>query len=228
MRDCGGLAEHQWNRGLFVKVAIASCVAYADAWKPCMALLRRFWPDCPYEVHFVTDADTPGRSWCRVLTDFASTQKDPVLLMQEDFFLSAPVNTLLVELALTLLETRKAAMVRLYPCPGSNEDIGVPYFGRIRRGTPYRVSCQASIWRPDVLAEIASHGETPSDFEILGSAVSNRMAAEFLAFDRESQPWPMEYFCSAISRGQWNPQALAHCRKHGIPVDTSLRETATA
>lgn len=209
-----------------MKIAVASCIAYADCWEPFLKLFQKFWPQCPYEVLFITDKDSPGRAWCTVVSDYAKSQSEPILLLQEDFLLNAPVNAELVEHALNELQNRQAAMVRLYPCPGSDEDYGDPYFGRICKGTRYRVSCQASIWEPSALYAIASRCMTPAEFEITGSLLSNALEPEFLAFKREVQPWPISYYCSAISRGLWEPAALEFCRQHGINVNTSMRGIA--
>lgn len=209
-----------------MKIAIASCLKYRDAWGPFLALFGKFWPNCPYEVVLVTDSDSPGKPWCHVVSDFAAAQTQPILLMQEDLFLTAPVQKDLIERALGELRSQNAAMVRLYPCPGANEEYGDRHFGRIAKGTAYRVSCQAAIWTPSALREIASHFETPAEFELAGTPLSDRFDAPFLAFKRDVHPWPMEYLCSAISRGKWNPDAITLCERHGIPLDRSMRAVA--
>lgn len=210
-----------------MRIAVASCVAYCDAWAPFSALFRKFWPTCPYELLFITDERNPGQSWCRVVAEFAAQEKQPILLMQEDFFINAPVNELLIVKGLQQLEERNAAMVRIYPCPGGDIPYGDKWYAKIPKGTRYRVSCMASIWEPRILAEIASKcGETPFDFEITGSKLSNDYKEPFLAFRRDVQPWPLSYICSAISRGKWEPHALEFCRANGIEVDTSMREVA--
>lgn len=209
-----------------MKIAVVSCWKYRDAIPPFLALFRKFWPDCPYEVLVVDDRNNLVQSWCSVVADFASSQKTPVMLMQEDFFINAPVQGHLIEHALHELKSQQAAMVRLYPCPGSNENYGDTHFGRISKGTAYRVSCQTAIWNPAILHEIASHFDTPAEFEIEGSKLSDSFSEPFLAFRREVKPWPLEYYCSAISRGKWEPAALEFCRANGIEVDTSMRGMA--
>src|SRR5688572_25276816 len=132
-----------------MRIAIVSCWKYRDAWRPFIELMLKFWPDRPYNATLITDEyedsrefiegiDTPpvyltrGKSWSQGLAEYAVLADESILLMQEDFFLNAPVNTELVQIALEQLQERGAAMVRLYPCPGSNEDYGDPHFGRIK------------------------------------------------------------------------------------------------
>lgn len=237
-----------------MRVAVISCWKYRDAWDAFFPLFKKFWPDCHSPVTLITDlgidkierAWTPpwtfvsiskqGQDWCSALVRFLESDlltadgqpKDaPVLLLQEDFLLNAPVNQSLIEHALNQMKSRNAGMIRLYPCPGADEDYGDPHYGIVKKGSKYRISCQASIWRPDYLHAIASRcGSTPRDFELNGTKIAESLPDEVLAFKRDSGPWPIQYYCSAISAGKWNPQALEFCRQQGISVDLSLREIA--
>lgn len=208
------------------------------------ALLKKFWPDNPYRTTLVNDhipycwppilpvkADfftSNETSWCQVLADFASDLDDNVLVLQEDFFLNAPVNQELVEHGLKILSRDNIGAVRLYPCPGSEVPSEDPYFGPVPRHTRYRNSLQATIYKPGYLHAIASRFNTPAEFEVDGSAwASQHLPAEVWAFKREVKPWPMEYYCSAISRGLWEPAALEFCRQQGVEVDTSMRGVAS-
>lgn len=219
-----------------MQIIVMSCWKYRDTWKPFFSLFYKFWPDCKYPVVLITDqakgfsranvqvAEYPGLSWCRMLFENVLRSDGPILMFQDDFFLSGPVHSHLIEYAIDQLHTRGAGSVRLYPCPGAEADYGDPYFGIVPHHTRYRTSCQATIWRPAYLAQIAARGETPMDFELLGSVfASTNLPDEVLAFKREVQPWPLEYLCSAIDRGKWNPDAKTLCEKHGILADWSLR-----
>lgn len=227
-----------------MKIVVASCWKYRDAWKPFFGLLEKFWPTRPYPVELLTDrfdgnyeeingalvtvADK-DYGWCGNLSAYAraaAATEGSLMVMQEDFLLNAPVNEHLIEKGLQQLEERKAAMVRLYPCPGGDIPYGDKWYAEIPKGTRYRVSCQATIWNPYFLAGIAGQCATPADFEIRGSELSGDYMEPFLAFRRDVQPWPLSYICSAISRGKWEPDALEFCRQQGIEVDTSLRPVA--
>lgn len=223
-------------------IAVVTCRKYRDCLLPFFSLFRKFWQTCPYKVWLVTDSHDTGpipdkdcrvhcagesKSWCEVVASFAASTKENICVFQEDFLINAPVNELLIVNGLQQLEERKAAMVRIYPCPGGDIPYGDKWYAGIPKGTRYRVSCMASIWDPRILAEIASKcGETPFDFEITGSKLSNDYREPFIAFRRDVQPWPISYICSAISRGKWEPHALEFCRQQGVEVDTSMREVA--
>lgn len=209
-----------------MRIAVISCEAYRDAIKPFFALMDRFWSDRPYPLTLYTDA--PGESWCSVVARCAQKSDDAVMILQEDFFLSAPVNQPLIDHALEQMKARNAGMVRLYPCPGADEDYGDPYFGIVKRGSRYRISCQASIWRSDFLYAIASQFNTPQEFELMGSGLSDALPSEVLAFKRDVKPWPLEYLCTAIVNGKWSQGAKQLCDSLDIEVNWSMREFQSA
>ncbi len=226
-----------------MRIAVVSCWKYRDAWTPMMRLLDKFWPDCS-DIDLITDelkvpwpSVFPARfyfatekQWCATVREYANeyASEDGILILQEDMFLNAPVNTELVEHGLEILKRENVGAVRLYPCPGATTASYDPYFGMVEPHTQYRTSCQATIWKPEYLHAIASRFSTPAEFELLGSSwASANRTEEVWAFKREVQPWPLSYFCSAISRGLWEPAALEFCRQHGIEVDTSMRRIAS-
>ena len=208
-----------------MKVVVITCEAYRDAWLPFSKLFDRFWPDCPFELAWWSD-EGKNKNWAAVLHEHTMREIEPFLLMQEDFFLSAPVRTDLVQAGLDEMFRMQAGGVRLYPCPGADEDYGHPYFGYVSRRASYRISCQATIWNPRYVAKIAQTVRTPSEFEIAGTIRSLNLVAPILAFKREVEPWPMHYLCSAISRGKWNPDAQRLCQRYGIEVDWTQRPVA--
>lgn len=218
-----------------------SCWAYRDTWSGFFQLFRKFWPTCPYPITLVTDRMddgaapcssvfvSPGTPWTTMLAHFLTTCTEPVMLFLDDYFLSAPVNTVLVRRGLRQMERMNAGCVRLYPCPGANADYGDADFGMVTPGTPYRISSQVSIWKPQYLRAIASqcrdHGEA-SDLEIGGTQFAESLPDPVLAFKRDSGPWPIQYLCSAVSRARWNPDAQRLCEAHGIDADWTMREFA--
>lgn len=211
-----------------MRIAVITCEAYRDAWHPFMQLFEKFWPGCPHPLSFYYD-QFPGEQWCGVVERVARDSDDLILLMQEDHFLKSRVDSSVVEYAANLLLTRRAGCIRLYPCPGSDEEIGDELFGIVRKGTVGRISCQAAIWDPKFLNKVAvnSHWTTgeAGDFENLGSAYAETIDTEVLALKRETkEPWPFDYICSGITRGLWNPDALKLFRENNIEFDLSMRK----
>ncbi len=223
-----------------MRIAVVSCWSYRDCWGPFFAFFRKFWPDCQYPIALIVDRIENddaipdevesvvefGESWTGNVAAYAATfDESPILLMQEDFWLSHPVESALILEGIERLENGpNVGAVRLYPCPGA--DPGSGNYGLIDRREKYRTSCQASIWRPDYLRQIAeaSPGGRASDFELQGGPhASNSLPQDVLAFRRDIHPWPIQYCCTAIRTGRWEPEAKALAELHRIPVDWSHR-----
>lgn len=223
-----------------MQIVIPSTTHYSDAWGPFVALFRKFWPDCQFPLTLITDTKTDpwdgdeaivigeDRGWCRNLRDgLAQIDAEFVLIMQEDFLLNTAPDVLFIMKALKiLLDNDQADCFRLYPCPGPDILMGDDY-GLVRAGAAYRVSCQAAIWRKSAIMEILGHFNTPREFEINGTEFVNRFKTDrqYFSVMREPNKWPLQYYCSAITRGEWTPDSIAFVKSHGIPIDTSRRPT---
>ncbi len=220
---------------------MVTCEAYRDTWRPFFELLRRFWPDCKYPVSVVTDwcwnrQDAPSDvqvlryedDWCGNLVQFANDYpSDPILMLLDDFWINAPVNTELIQRGLEQMEKTKSGCVRLYPCPGPDEEYGDPHFGIVSPGARYRISTQAALWRPSYLRQIAEQYKTPWEFELDGSAFSDSLPDPVLAFRRDIHPWPVSYY-GAVRHGQWAPAVKPFMESMGIDVDWNRRSFQAA
>ncbi len=224
-----------------MRLAVISCWEYRDAWEPFFALLEKFWPEHP-QAWLLTDKWIPGDpvppnvqvftgprklpwNWCQLVTAFAnSSMDDPILLFQEDFFLTSEVNADLIDAAIEQMKLMSAGSVRLYPCPGGDTDYGDAYFALVEKGSPYRISAQLTLWRPSFLAEIAQRCDNVWDFELIGTENSKQLPQRVLAYKRDVQPWPVQYICTGIVRGKWMPESKRLFEQHGIDADFSLRE----
>lgn len=208
-----------------MRIAVITCDAYKDAIPPFKELFDKFWPDCPYSVSIYSEAFT-GEAWCAVVKRCAEEANEPILMMQDDAWLTAPVEGHLVKRGLELLESQNAGCVRLYPSPGGTVDFADEHFALVPKGTVNRISCMPAIWTAHYLYEIARRsywttGEA-GDFENLGTPASDDMTEPVLAFKRDATPWPMQIL-NAIARRMWNPDAIRLCQQYGIPVDRSKR-----
>ena len=96
-----------------------------------------------------------------------------VLFFLDDFFLLSDVNEDFVADAIKLLnEDKKIAVVQLFDVLPSKKicvKIIDTYFSLRDNKTPYVCTTQASIWRKKELLNCLREGESPWDFEIIGS-----------------------------------------------------------
>jgi hypothetical protein len=213
-------------------LVILSCDACRDLWAPCLALHRRYWPDCPYPIVLVSETagmdDARVRS-LRVGTGLAwsdvaraalgALEQEHVLLMLDDFFLTRPVSTDAVEAMRARLAAQGGAYLRLGPWPRPTGRVpGCRDIGEHERGTPFRASLQAAFWRRSALLRVLVPGESPWDFEREGSLRSGVLEAPFL-----STRAPVIHYIDVLKRGRWSPQGIALCQREGLPVDLSVR-----
>jgi hypothetical protein len=215
---------------------VVSCDSYRDLWPPFFTLLFRYWPDCPFPVHLGSNEQTypdprvhpskvgPDRDWSsNLLAMLRALPQEGLLLMQEDFLIDKPVQTSIVRELVQEAHRRKAACLRLMPIPGPDSACADhPRLGILRRGADYRVSLQAAWWNRTALMSLLTPGESPWQFERLGSRRSDKMDGEFLSL-RQKIGFPLDYYTTAVYRGRWEPDAVRLCRREGIPVDLKIR-----
>lgn len=229
-----------------VAVVVSSCDAFADVWEPFFALFRRYWPDCPYPVYlitnhrrYLTDRVTSiqvgdDQKWASNLRVAVEKIPAPILLyLQEDYLLMKPVSTRRIARYVTVLEETQASYLRLYPSPGPDQPLpGYTDVGLITPGAEYRASLQAALWRKTALAAVLRDGESGWQMESLGSRRSDALPGAFLSVVRDScdgsllDP-PLAYYATGIVRGKWVPDAVALCRREGIPIDLEARKART-
>lgn len=220
-----------------MRVAVVSCAAYRDTWKPFATLFRNFWSDCEYPLWLVTDEGSDDAydnvfamegdgadSWCRRMVAFADSSPDPILMFLDDFFLTQSVNVDRVCHGLEILNALQAGCIRLYPCPGADQEYGHRQFGLVSYAAPYRISTMPAIWNPAYLSAIASQCDSPWSFETEGTKHSRRRAEPVLAWKREVQPWPLEIMATGIWRGKWTNGAKLLFAQHGIPLKSTRED----
>jgi hypothetical protein len=219
-------------------VVVASCFRYRQVWRPFFTLFHRYWPDCPYRVFFVSDTGglvmpmfegvenigfPRDNGWCStMITALEDLPFDRIILFQEDFLLTAPVETQTVRRLVQYAHDEDVGCLRLCPCPGPNRRWKDSFLGEIGLDAEYRVSLQLAIWKRSVLLGLMRHGEIPWAIEANGRQRSAGIKEPFLSIWRElddAPGGPVRYFITAVTRGAWERGALELLRREGIPMD---------
>lgn len=218
-----------------VAILVSSCDAFFDAWRPFHAFLEKFWDDCPLEIYLLTNelevrsrrlrsiAVGPDRGWSSNLLRALEQIAHPHLLyLQEDYFLTAPVDRTQMARDFTAAIEGDADSLcfraRSEPDPGF-EPLN-DRFGVVPLSSDGRTRCQVTLWKRRALQSILRPDETAWNFEARGSARTREMC--ILSY-RSRQNTPIPYLMSAISRGYWMPEAIALCRTHGVQIDPFVR-----
>lgn len=218
-------------------VLVCSCDRYADLLAPFSALWRKFWPDCPFEVALVTEtaptdaglcfdrvvARGPGGNWAsRLERALAGISTPWVLMLCDDYYLEAPVDTAKILAWLEEAKSRNAANLRLIPNPPD----GIPVSGGLmeyRKDTAYCVSTLAGFWRRDYLSRLAAGKSSIWEFERHGSFEVGDEPRPILATRRREFP-----FVDAVHKGCWESFGVDVCRRNGIEIDFSRRGLPSA
>ncbi len=237
-------------------ILVNSTDSFQDCWVPFFTLFREYWPDCPYRVVLnteVKDFSFPGiditaskvcegstsdkpMPWGRCLRqclDMIDTEI--ILYMQEDYFLKAAVDSQQVDELVRLMSDRSWT----HQTCGH---IGLTHFGswspfhlteypllwEIDQHAAYRVSLQAGLWKKSSLRTYVRGGDTPWEFEHIGSIRAQRVRERFLTVSRHvispEGRQIIPYTHTGIIRGKWNRDAVEDLfARHEIDVDFSTR-----
>ncbi len=212
-------------------VVVASCDKYADLLAPFSSLWRKFWPDCPFETVLVTEtkptedlafdrviACGAGGNWCsRLVTALEQVETRYVILLCDDYFLAAPVDTALVLKRLEQAQRFDAANLRLIPNPVTR----IPYregLREYRKNTAYCIATQAGIWNREFLLKLARGKASIWEFERRGSFDLAGETRPLLVTPTKEFP-----FVDAVHKGCWESFGVKVLKENGIAYDFSKR-----
>lgn len=232
-------------------ILVNTCDKFQDCWDPFFKLWKTYWPDCNGTIYLNTefkDYSYPGVNIIPVKGCIGKTYKgkyatwsqclkwaldkmdtDLVLYLQEDYFLTGKVNNTMVEHYLEyMMDHPEIPCIQLTTAGipeknvyDSNEHLHYSdstYFSY--------VSCQASIWRKEILLRILREHETAWNFEWWGSKRAHYWNLKFLTLNHQ---WIKDghdyipYIKTGVIGGKWYHPVMDLFKKHNIQVDFSKR-----
>ena len=194
-------------------------------------MFHRHWPDCPFPIALGANNATwesarpllvgTGPSWSDEFARMLDQVNTPyALIMLDDFFLRSAVASAAVIRYLDYLDSTGGHMVRLHPRPGpdfvSDKNLGL---GPALRGSAYRVSLQAAIWRLETLKGLAVPGESIWQFEEAATKRADAIPNGLWVTRRSIIP----YRHHVIERGKWFRHEAAYFDRAAIGCDFSRR-----
>ena len=221
-----------------VSVLVGSCDKYADLLPPFLTLFRKFWPDCPYEIVLVTESDPhlpfdrtiacgSGKNWASRLVEALDAVDTPyVLMLCDDYYLEAPVDTALIESRLEEMKRARAVNLRMIPNPRPTENNSVEFSSDLRSyriGAAYSVATQAGLWDRGFLKHLATGKTSIWDFERLGSFEKRDERFPLLVTKKKEFP-----FIDAVHKGYWEKAGVRVLRENAIEYDFRSRSTPPA
>jgi hypothetical protein len=218
-----------------VAIVVSSCDKFFDAWRPFAFFFRKFWPNCPFPVYLIVNRlrvrsssiqpITVGRDkgWASNMQTALERVTAPyILYMQEDYFLTTPVDR--QRLASDFAYAFEHNAASLCFCGRSELERDFVHlndrFGIVPRDSDGRTRCQVTLWKRDVFISALRSGETAWNMEARGSERTRDLLT--LSYSRKDNG-PIRYLLSSISRGLWMPEALTLCQKHGFRIRPKFR-----
>jgi hypothetical protein len=182
-----------------MKIVTVTCDAQHDVAPAFLAFLHLNWPDCPYEVVFLTRqkklaVDAPVHylnargdvSYGWRLREFLlhSYTDDLILLMMADYLIKS-ANTPLIAKAEALCRHSGVRHVRLRPMPHPPKPYeSDPDFGVIDKRARYSLSLQPGIWESQTIFDLLKPRESAHHTETLGSSRVKHVKGLFLSVRR--------------------------------------------
>ncbi|MBI4117371.1 MAG: hypothetical protein HY451_01680 [Parcubacteria group bacterium] len=217
-------------------VVVSSFDGSSDVWEPFFTLFFRYWPDCPFPIHLVTNylkypdeiVETinigEDKKWASNLKKALTEVNTPyILYLQEDYFLQKPIGTEYLLALLGYMEKNHVAYLRIFPHPGPDFDFQNEFdLGEISDSAPYRTSIQAAFWDKKVLMNLLVDGETGWDFEFKGAMRSRDY--KFLSLKKAAFNYVST---TAIKKGKWRYPAVRLANKEGLKLDLLKRPVET-
>jgi hypothetical protein len=165
-----------------MKIVVFNCDCYADVSAAWLEMYKKYWPEQPYEVVYVTnskplkvDAEVVyirgnDREYARRLHVFLRDyyRDDLVLLVMADYLIKYRADHKLIKKAEELCG-RNIAHCRLRPIPKPQYPFKVDGFGAIEKGSRYSLSLQPGIWKVSALQMLIDTKENPWQMEVRGS-----------------------------------------------------------
>ena len=231
-------------------ILINTCDNFEDCWMPFFTLFKNYWPDYSGKIYLNTETKSfefPGLNIISIKNNVQTPDKkitwsecliialktidcEIILYMQEDYFLKDYVKTELVEKYVDLMTENKdihcvhltdqAIEANLQPSEYENLYPAI-------LNQRYLISCQAALWRKDILFSCLRPYEDAWQFEEFGSKRGAILRHNIFVVDKN---WVkldefeiIPYIFTGIIQGRWYNQVPPLFEKNGILMDFTKR-----
>lgn len=205
-------------------------------------LFGKQWQDCPWDVYsafngrdqrpfpplltqsrvYEVFCQDPG--WAATVRELMrASGADRFLYLQDDYWLTKKVDTAELEDLARIMEELNGDYLRLYPHDGV---VGYPNcrrpVGPTLPNRRYSISLQASLWTRSFLEKCL---DLVPDIWAFEPGITDRIDWDrhkiLSVADRYK---PLDYICTAVVRGKYDPGAVEYCKKHGVHIPDNGRE----
>lgn len=167
-------------------ILVSSTDSYEDCWLPFFSLLEKNFKNIEdYDVYLVSDTKTFKHkfvknitvsknskilSWSdRILKSLEIIESDIIFLLMDDYFLMSNLDHEKLDNFIEIIDNNKnIANIRLVNQKHTVDSV-YEKLDKLKNFASYKISLQPGLWRKKYLKELLNKGETPWEFEILGT-----------------------------------------------------------
>ena len=167
-------------------IVVLSCDKYCSLWPSFFNRLSKYWTDTPAATYLVTNHLSPeipnvtnlaigeDVDWSsNLLNALSRVDTDYIYILLEDVYVNKVVDKAYLDDVFKCITELSPNYVNTKALPAPR---GIRFSSRIRevvKGSHYRASLCNAFWKKDMLLKLLVPGETPWEFERLGSERSN-------------------------------------------------------
>ena len=211
-------------------VLVLSCDKYTDIWLAFFKCFRENFPSGNWPIYLGSNTIKCGESDVVTLlsgndSDWSTSFKkilqqipeDKIFVILEDLFLASKVDAKQFTKLIDFMFEKNANYIRYWANP-SPPDLPTdsPLIGESAKGAPYRATV-CGFWDKNYLLELLLEGESPWNFEIMGSYRTS-YSDGFYATNSSLCDYK-----NLIEKGRWIPASVDWANRNGISLPLEAR-----
>jgi hypothetical protein len=224
-------------------ILINTTDSFEDCWNPFFILFKKYWPTYTGIIYLNTetkDFTFPNLNivciknkmhlWSDcMLVALDRLDNDYILYLQEDYFLKDYVKTDLLNIFFERMVAQKIDCLHLTDqnSIGPYKESDIKDFIEIAQNAKDRISCQAAIWKKNVLRSYLRKGENGWQFETYGTIRSHFVKHNFFAVNHDivrlNEFEIIPYIFTGIVKGKWYHEVNTLFATNNIIIDYTLR-----
>ena len=223
--------------------------SFEDCWFPFFTLFKKFWPEYTGKIYLNTETKVyvhEGLNIISIQNNIISPnnkitwsecfmraldviEEDVILYMQEDYFLKDFVKNDVFENFVKLItENSDIDCIHLTDQGSPSDKMSEhPNLYTIPKIHQDRISCQAALWKKEILKQYPRKYETAWNFEWWGSKRAAILNHNFYVVDNNCVKLNtfeiIPYLFTAVVGGRWLKEVVPLCVDHNINIDYSKR-----
>jgi hypothetical protein len=217
-------------------VLISSCDAFYDCWAPMIYSLKKYWPDCPFPIYFISNfnkIDDEKIKFINVGEDkgFASNlgfalnkiECDFIIYFQEDYFLINDVNTEAIQKHINHCIENNIGFLKMHGNDfllRDNNRINDSDYCKNPIDVRYSINTSVAIWERETLAKLCVEDYSGWDWErnIISFIKKNgiEINSEMLHSSCYKEKGIISLPGGAVAKGNWTQNGVTFLRKYGF------------